>query len=229
MASAIIRRNIATALTLFPLLLCAQAQPAPDEELAEALERIYLQADYQKELPEAPEREQPAWLEWLLGILSGLKGLSGLGQALVWASLAAIVLLLVYFFSDADYGRLSERLRRRLRPGKPSDPAPSTRATLHNWLQTADSLARKKQYAAAIHTLLLGVLGWMRSSQVLDWPSAATAREILDRHAGAREPLEFLVRNAELAHFGGWRGSNADYQACRSRAMELTALRSAEN
>ena len=227
MAPAITWRQVCAALFLFPLLLCAQPQPEADEELAEALERVYLQADYQTDLPETPEREVPAWLQWLVEILSGLAGLSWLGQVIVWTALAGLVLLIVFFIADADYGRLRERLRSRLRRGGQYDEAPLSPAALGNWLQAADSLARKKQYAAAIHTLLLGVLGWMRSSQVLEWPPAATAREILARHSGPREPLEFLVRNAELAHFGGWSGSNADYLACRARATELTANRSA--
>lgn len=227
MAPAITWRQVCAALYLFPLLLCAQPQPEADEELAQALERVYLQADYQTDLPETPEREIPAWLEWLAAILSGLAGLSGLGQVIVWTALAGLVLLLVFFLANANYGRLSERLRGRLRQAGQYDEAPSSPAALGNWLQTADSLARKKQYAAAIHALLLGVLGWMRSSQVLEWPPAATAREILARHSGPREPLEFLVRNAELAHFGGWSGSNAHYLACRARATELTAERNA--
>lgn len=227
MAPAITWRQVCAALFLFPLLLCAQPQPEADEELARALERVYLQADYQTDLPETPEREIPAWLEWLAKILGGLAGLSGLGQVIVWTALAGLALLLVFFLADADYGRLSERLRGRLRRADQYGEAPPSPAALGNWLQTADSLARKKQYAAAIHTLLLGVLGWMRSSQVLEWPPAATAREILARHSGPREPLEFLVRNAELAHFGGWSGSNAHYLACRARATELTAERSA--
>ena len=205
------------------MLLCAQPESAADDELTEALERVYLEADYQQELPQAQEREIPAWLEWLIKILSGLAGLSGLGLVLVWTALAGLILLLVFFIADGGYGRLGERLRKRLRPTGRNGDTPATPAALGNWLRIADSLAREKQYAAAIHTLLLGVLGWMRSSQVLEWPPAATAREILDRHAGPREPLEFLVRNAELAHFGGWGGSNADYLACRARATELTA------
>lgn len=227
MVPAITWRQVCAALTLFPLLLCAQPQPQEDEELARALERVYIQADYQTDLPEAPEREMPAWLQWLAEILSRLAGLSGVGQVIVWTALAGLVLLLVFFIAGADYGRLSKRLRGRLRREGQLGKAPSSPAALRNWLQTADSLARKEQYAAAIHTLLLGVLGWMRSSQVLQWPAAATAREILARHSGPREPLEFLVRNAELAHFGGWSGSNADYLACRARATELTAKRSA--
>ena len=221
------RWRLTAALALFPLLLFAQPQPEAGDELAEALERVYLETEYQQELPEAPEREVPAWLRWLAQFLSSLGGLSVLGQVLMWTSLVVVVLLLVYFLADANYGRLGERLRRRLRPKGQDGDAPSTPVTLRDWLRTADSLARKKQYAAAIHTLLLGVLGWMRASQVQEWPPAATAREILARHSGPREPLEFLVRNAELAHFGGWSGSNADYLACRAYATELTAMRSA--
>jgi hypothetical protein len=227
MVSAFSWLRLPAALALFPLLLFAQPQPEAGEELAEALERVYLEAEYQQELPEAPEREVPAWLRWLAEFLSGLEGLSVLGQVLVWTGLALVALLLVFLLAGANYGRLGEHLRRRLRPKAQDGDAPSTPATLRNWLRTADVLARKKQYAAAIHTLLLGVLGWMRASQVQEWPPAATAREILARHGGPREPLEFLVRKAELAHFGGWSGSNADYLACRAYATELTAMGSA--
>lgn len=225
MASAMIWRQIGAALTLFPLLLCAQPQPAPDDELAEALERVYLEADYQRELPQAPEREPPAWLEWLLEFLASLEGLSAIGRLITWAGLAVLALALVYFLSSADYGRLGKRLRMRLRPDAGDDDTSSAPVAPDHWLRRADSLARKRNYAAAIHTLLLGVLGWMRTSQVQDWPPAATAREILARHGGAREPLELLVRNAELVHFGGWSGSDTDYQACRACATALMAER----
>lgn len=220
-------RRLPAAFILFPLLLFAQPQPETGDELAEALERVYLESEYQQELPEAPEREMPAWLRWLAEFLSGLEGLSVLGQVLVWTGLALVALLLVFLLAGANYGRLGEHLRIRLRPKGQAGDAPSTPATLGNWLRTADALACKKQYAAAIHTLLLGVLGWMRASQVQEWPPAATAREILARHGGPRKPLEFLVRKAELAHFGGWSGSNADYLACRAYATELTAIGSA--
>lgn len=223
MAPAINWRRIGAALTLFPLLLCAQPEPAPDDELAEALERVYLEADYQRALPEAPESDPFRLPDWLARLLGNLSGLSVLGTALMWTSLGVLALLLVYFLSTADFSRLGERLRKRPQPAGQDEDTPSTFVPLADWLQKADSLARKGNHAAAIHTLLLGVLGWMRTSRVQDWPPAATAREILAGHAGAREPLEFLVRNAEFAHFGGWGGSDADYRACRARATELTA------
>lgn len=216
-------RRIGAALTLIPLLVCAQPEPPPDDELAAALERVYLEADYQRVLPEEVERDPFRLPEWLARLLGSIAGLSVLGMALMWTSLGVMALMLVYFLSHADFSRLGKRLRKRLQPGARDEDIPSTSATPDDWLQKADSLARKKDYAAAIHTLLLGVLGWMRTSRVQDWPPAATSREILAVHAGAREPLEFLVRNAELAHFGGWRGSNADYQACRARATVLAA------
>ena len=222
-SASLVRGQLVLVLILVPLLLHAQPQPEADNGLAEALERVYLETDYQRELPRAPEREVPAWAEWLAKFLQRLEGLSALGQVLAWASLAALVLALVFCLANLDYGRLGIRLRSRLRPARLSDEADSPAAAPKDWLRAADSLAGKMQYGAAVHALLLGVLHWMRSRGIQEWPPAATAREILAEHGGGRKSLEFLVRSAELAHFGGWGGSLSDYQACRTCAMELTA------
>ena len=116
--------RLPAAFVLFPFLLFAQPQPETGDELAEALERVYLEAEYQQELPEAPEREMPAWLRWLAEFLSGLEGLSVLGQVLVWTGLALVVLLLVFLLAGANYGRLGEHLRIRLRPATQNGDAP---------------------------------------------------------------------------------------------------------
>ena len=216
-------RQFARATVFLPSWLRADEPSASDDELSEALRRIYLENDFQQELPEVVEPEIPGWLTWLFELLRGLDGLSGVGRLLMWLALSALLLLFVYWLATMDVGRISERLRERFRPQAVGDGPPSAQGVQTDWLESADSLAGEGRYAAAIHALLLGVLGWMRISKSYDWPPAATAREILYLHSGPRAPLEHLVRSAELAHFGGWVGTESDYLACRAHARECTA------
>ena len=216
-------RQFAWAAVLLPSLLRAEEPVESDEELSEALKRIYLENGFQQELPEVVEPEIPGWLTWLFELLGSLGGLSVIGKLFMWGTLLALLLLLVYWLATMDVGRLSARLRERFRPQAVSDGPASLQGAQADWLETADSLAGEGRYAAAIHALLLGVLGWMRTSSSYDWPPAATAREILNRHSGPRTPLEHLVRSAELAHFGGWVGTESDYLVCRAHAREYTA------
>ncbi len=221
--SRIARRQFARATVFLPCLLRADEPGESDEELSEALQRIYLEHDFQQELPAVVEPEIPGWLSWLSKFLGDLGGLSVIGKLLMWGALLALLLLLVYWLATMDVGRISARLRKRFRPHAVSDGPASSRGAHADWLETADSLAGEGRYAAAIHALLLGVLGWMRTSNAYDWPPAATAREILNRCSGPRTPLEHLVRSAELAHFGGWIGTESDYLVCRAHAREYTA------
>ena len=116
------------------------------------------------------EPEIPGWLIWLSKFLGDVGGLSVIGKLLMWGALLALLLLLVYWLATMDVGRISARLRKRFRPHAVSDGPASPRGAQADWLETADSLAGEGRYAAAIHALLLGVLGWMRTSSSYDWP-----------------------------------------------------------
>lgn len=107
----------------------------------------------------------------------------------------------------------------------PSDDEPSPHqqdvaAILDRPLGDADELARRGQFAEAIHTLLLRTLQELVRDAAVRVAPATTSREILARVpllADARSALAGLVTAVEVTHFGDEPANAADYERCRQQ------------
>jgi hypothetical protein len=87
-------------------------------------------------------------------------------------------------------------------------------------LGDADELARRGQFAEAIHTLLLRTLQELVRSAAVRVAPATTSREILARvplYADARTALGGLITAVEITHFGDEPANAADYERCRQQ------------
>jgi len=87
-------------------------------------------------------------------------------------------------------------------------------------LGDADDLARRGEFAEAIHTLLLRTLQELARTASLRVGPATTSREILARVpllADARTALAGLITAVEITHFGAEPASDADYARCREQ------------
>lgn len=166
------------------------------------LDRVYREHNLQATLPTAdsatlapPVVAGAPWLLWLL--LAGV-----------------VAVLLTAWLATVDWARLREWCRPRAHVVAAATGGNGGRSGL----DAADAYAREGRYGPAIHALLLGVLRGL--ADVQRWPVAATAREIAAKHLPT-EDLRLLVSAAELAHFAGQPASEAEYLACRARALRL--------
>lgn len=172
------------------------------EDLGAALDRIYEEHDLQTVLPSVDV--EPA------------KPIGFASPGILWPLVGIVVaVLLAAWLVTVDWERLREMRRGRSRADA-GDGEGSRRA--QDELAAADALARQGWYAGAIHALLVGVLRGLADAR--RWPPAATPREIAATHMPT-EDLRMLVLAAELAHFAGRPASEADYLACRARALRL--------
>jgi hypothetical protein len=93
-------------------------------------------------------------------------------------------------------------------------------AIIERPLGDADELARRGDYAEAIHTLLLRTLHELAYTAAVRVAPAMTSREILARVpllADARSALSGLITAVEITHFGDEPANAADYERCRQQ------------
>ena len=184
------------------------ALAAAGTELGETLEQIYEEHDLQTVLPSVD--------------VEPVKPTGFASPALLWPLVGIVVaVLLAAWLVTVDWERLREMRRGRSR-GDAGDDEGSARA--QDELAAADALAGQGWYAGAIHALLVGVLRGLADAR--RWPAAATPREIAATHMPT-EDLRMLVSAAEWAHFAGRPASEADYLACRARALRLRSTAAA--
>jgi len=93
-------------------------------------------------------------------------------------------------------------------------------AIIERPLGDADELARRGEFAEAIHSLLLRTLHELARSAAVRVAPAMTSREILARVpllADARSALSGLITAVEITHFGDEPANAADYERCRQQ------------
>jgi len=135
---------------------------------------------------------------------------------LLWGALVVGGLLVLAWLA-------SELVRRRgERTVLPDDKeaARPDRAVIERPLDDAAELARRGDYNAAIHTLLLRTLQELVRSTDVRVSPAHTSREILARvplAPAARDALGGLIVAVELTHFGADLAGVADYERCLAR------------
>lgn len=147
------------------------------------------------------------------------EGGSSLVTFLMWGLVIVIAVLIASWLASelARYG------------GDPElEPEAETRermqaqraAIIDRPLGDADELARRGEFAEAIHTLLLRTLQELARSAAVRVGPATTSREILARVpllADARTALAGLITAVEITHFGAEPANAADYERCRGQ------------
>jgi hypothetical protein len=99
-------------------------------------------------------------------------------------------------------------------------------AIIERPLGDADELARRGEFAEAIHALLLRTLQELARSAAVRVVPAMTSREILARVpllADARSALAGLITAVEITHFGDAPANAADYERCRQQFTVFAA------
>jgi hypothetical protein len=208
------------------LVAPAAARAAATPEQIEQARRQVLDDSYQAELPgwgsaDPPQPERPAPREDRIDARAHAptQG-SPIASTLLWGLLivggALIVVWLVSelarFAGDPEVPREDAAAGARL--------AAAAAAILDRPLGDADELARRGEFAEAIHTLLLRTLHELARTAAVRILPAMTSREVLARVpllAGARDALSGLITAVELTHFGDEPAGAADYERCRQQ------------
>jgi hypothetical protein len=200
--------------------------------IADDIEAVYAEADYQMNLPgvteplpqpaeeeEEPE-EEPA--DDTLGKI--------IFFVLKWLSILAAAALVIYLAVSAYRGwrnlqRQPDRTDRQADDGslEASDPAQGRASA---FLAEAEAFARQGAYAEAIHALLLAVLEVMRQRTDHVLAPALTARELIGRvmlDEDRRRDFADLVASSERGHFGGRTADRSAFEAsfeCAHRLLD---------
>lgn len=151
--------------------------------------------------------------------------LGSLMSVLMWGLLIVMAMLLAFWLGNelvkgednAELGPDAEAA---------PDVAAATAAIIARPLGDADELARRGEFAEAIHTLLLRTLEELVRSAAVRVDRSHTSREILARVpllADAREALSDLITAVELTHFGDEPANAADYERCRQQFHRFAA------
>jgi hypothetical protein len=146
------------------------------------------------------------------GAVSSLVSLLMWGMVIVLGVLIAFWLVseLSRYGGDAELPADASQVRLRA----------AAAAVIERPLEDADDLARRGQFAEAIHTLLLRTLQELVRSAAVRVAPATTSREVLAKVpllADARSALAGLITAVELTHFGDEPASAADYERCRQQ------------
>jgi len=144
--------------------------------------------------------------------------MSGIASMVMWGLVIVMAVLFVVWIGSefTKYGGDAEL------PASESQVAmqAAVDAIIEKPLGDADELARRGEFAEAIHTLLLRTLQELVKSSAVRVAPAMTSREILARVpllADAREAFAGLITAVEITHFGDEPANAADYQRCREQ------------
>jgi len=144
--------------------------------------------------------------------------MSGLMEMVMWGLLIVLAVLFVVWVGSelTKYGGDAEVAASESQVAMQA----AVDAIIEKPLGDADELARRGEYAEAIHTLLLRTLQELVKSAAVRVAPAMTSREILARVpllADARDALAGLINAVEITHFGDEPANAADYQRCREQ------------
>jgi hypothetical protein len=211
------------------------AAPVDDDAIERARQQV-LDHDYQPELPRyagsgaaglagLPQRRAGGELEdaerrrAMLDTRAQPEGGSSLMSMVMWVLLFVIGVLVASWLAS-ELSRYGGDAELEPEPDVQGRMQAASAAIIERPLGDADELARRGQYAEAIHTLLLRTLQELARSAAVRVGPATTSREILARVpllADARTALAGLIIAVEITHFGAEPASAADYERCREQ------------
>jgi hypothetical protein len=218
-------------LSLAPLILSvclAEASVAwadrDPSEVRQALDRTFADGDYQLDLPPREEEFQlPDFFNFELPPI-----VVEIIKILFWILLAVGIVLLAAYVAR-NIPAMRQRLQRARPGGKtiiPGSALPIDQSAAMDALLVADRLAREGSYGEALHHLLFHCLDLLRQWLGASIARSLTGREIVQQ-AGladlARAPLEAIVAESELGHFGGRFVDEPTYRRCRELFEQFVA------
>jgi hypothetical protein len=117
---------------------------------------------------------------------------------------------------------------RRLGPDSGGEsPPPAAASRMENAQVEADELARRGDFAEAMHVLLLQSVSELRRGLAVSIADSLTSREILRRVSlpgEGRSVFSDIISRVEISYFGTHKPEAEDYAACRRSFDTLTDL-----
>jgi len=233
---------VAVALVAAPGRAAADEPAAPsvsDDAIERARQQV-LDSDYQPELPryargggsgsdiapgvpqrraggelEDAERHQRAMLDTRAQPETG----SSLMTMVMWGLVIVIAVLIASWFAS-ELSRYGGDAELEVEPDVRDRMQAASAEIIERPLGDADELARRGEFAEAIHTLLLRTLQELARTAAVRVGPATTSREILARVpllADARSALAGLITAVEITHFGAEPADATDYERCREQ------------
>lgn len=144
---------------------------------------------------------------------------SSLMTFLMWGMVIVVGILIVFWFAS-ELSRYGGDAELAVDDESHVRMQAAAAAIIDRPLGDADELARRGQFAEAIHTLLLRTLQELVRRAAVRVAPATTSREILARVpllADARSALAGLITAVEITHFGDEPANAADYERCRQQ------------
>jgi hypothetical protein len=222
-----------------------------DDKVQSAYRALRADGDIQFDMAKAPPPEKPPeWLirffKWLGDVLepvgrffawiNGLLPDAPYARIFFWAMIAVIVLLLAWIVWDRfrhGIWRLPRFARRApVLPGDLTQGEDDWRpdaAPAREWLQEADALAAKGQFAQAVHHLLLRSVQDLSQRRPQIVRPAATSRELAMADGIPFAPRRLFAQIAtvvERSFFGGRDVSEADWGLCRAAYADFAQTKS---
>ena len=196
----------------------AAGDPAQAKEAGVAAHDAAVALGLQTELPASAHKDKTTFLNLLsLPIVS-----PALANSIFW--IAVMVILAVIAMTIRDNLWSASRSRPLIR--KEEEAAPAAMAARMDKAQIeADELARRGDFAEAIHVLLLQSVGELRRRLDMTIAASLTSREILHRASlppEGRAGFAEIIGLVEISYFGTHQPGEQDYMACRRGFETLT-------
>jgi hypothetical protein len=200
----------------------ANAAPAGDDKIHDAVSKVYDWAGYQRELPgqQEPPKPPPPSKNWEMSFDLG----PFVNYLLI--GLAVVVVVIVVLRLMSGEWRLAPR---HVEPPTPEQTAGTAarHEQLRARLDSADQEAGGGDWASAIHILLLTSIDLLRRRVGQNVPDAMTSRELVGEAKlpdQVREDFAALVAAAEVCHFGGRAADRSLYERCRGHYERLWGM-----
>ena len=144
-------------------------------------------------------------------------------RIVLWMAVIAFVLVALFSLRDTVW---SSSRSRRFAPDDPdAPPSLAVAARMDQAQLEADELARRGNFAEAMHVLLLQSVGELRRRLDVSIAASLTSREILHRIGlGPEERTVFadIISRVEISYFGAHEPDESEYLACRQSFESLT-------
>ncbi len=202
--------------------VCARAEtdgdPALAQEAREAAHKAAGSLGLQTELPASAHKNEPLPSESLsVPFIS-----PDIARLVLWAALAVVVLVILMTIRDNLWSASRSRPLSRAE----EEAAPAAMAARMDKAQIeADELARRGDFAEAIHVLLLQSVGELRQRLDVTIATSLTSREILHRvglSPEGRVGFADIIGRVEISYFGSHQPDEQDYLDCRRSFEALT-------
>ncbi|UQZ90189.1 hypothetical protein C4J81_13655 [Deltaproteobacteria bacterium Smac51] len=215
---------VAIALWAGPLVYADSSGPAAvsEEAAASALKQSIRHLNLQTQMPEGypvPPDLEPIKLPSFFSLSEKT------AKFLLWGAIAVVVAVLLLKLRDNLWSNSRARKLKAEEEAAADDAPHAVTARMDMAQLEAEELARRGNFARAMHVLLLRSVSELRLKLDVSIAASLTSREILARIGlGPKAGAAFadIIGRVEISYFGDYEPGEAEYLACRQSFEILT-------